>query len=95
MSSYKNWTCEKLEKILQQLKRSKFIYLVKYDYDAYCSIPTSFIVQANCQDSEFYSFVQRYQAIHMSVYSKERIPPKHLKKNIWLVKPAASNQGIT
>ena len=30
----------------------------------------------------------------MGIFTKERIPPQHLKNNIWLVKPAAANQGI-
>jgi hypothetical protein len=62
-------------------------------YEAYDSTPTTFVVLSSCQDVEFGKFTQRFRELEAHSYSNERIPSKHCGKNMWLVKPAAENQG--
>ena len=64
-----------------------------FGYNVYDSVPTSFMVFADCNDGEFQGFVQRYHEIERRNYRNERLPAKHCANNIWLVKPAAENQG--
>ena len=66
---------------------------VHCSYHAYDSIPTSFIITAACEDLEYHSMVSRYQELQNGGNTKERMPAKHCKENIWLIKPAALNQG--
>jgi len=62
-------------------------------YEVYDSTPTTFVVLSSCQDHEFSKFAQRFRELESHFYSNERIPSKHCEKNMWLVKPAAENQG--
>ena len=62
-------------------------------YHAYDSIATSFIITAACEDLEYHSLINRYTELQTSTPTKERMPAKHCKENIWLIKPAALNQG--
>lgn len=65
----------------------------------YDSTPTTFVVTSSCQDSEFASFVQRFRELEsvssspVTTLFEERMPRKHCENNVWLVKPAAENQG--
>ena len=63
------------------------------DYNVYDTTPTTFLVLSNCNDPEYQNFVQRYQELEKGNYMNEKIPSKHCTKNIWLIKPAAENQG--
>lgn len=73
-------------------------------YQVHDSIPTSFIITANYEDLEYQMFVNRFNEIGNSYKqafggeggmhsNKERTPAKHCEKNMWLIKPAALNQG--
>jgi len=66
---------------------------VHCNYHAYDSMATSFIITAACEDLEYHSMVSRYQELQGGGNTKERMPAKHCKENIWLIKPAALNQG--
>jgi len=57
------------------------------------STPTSFLILADCTDSEYQAFVQRFQELEKANYKKERMPNKHCINNTWIIKPAAENQG--
>jgi len=57
------------------------------------SVPTTFLVTTGCEDNEFYNFTQRFGDFASGNFFKEKIPQKHCLNNIWLVKPAAMNQG--
>jgi hypothetical protein len=46
---------------------------------------------SNLDDAEYHDFMKRYRDINKGFYMKERMPAKHCKKNMWLVKPAAEN----
>ena len=62
----------------------------------YCvqnTTPTTYIVTASCQDSEFSEFARRFHELELQVYNNEKLPVKHCLENMWLVKPAAENQG--
>ena len=63
------------------------------NYNVYDSTPTTFLVLSDCNDPEYQAFVQRFQEIEKGNFKKERIPAKHCKNNLWLIKPAAENQG--
>ena len=62
-------------------------------YSLHDTTPTTFIVQSNCYDTDFTAFVQRFNELALKNYTKERMPPKHCEKNMWLVKPCGQNQG--
>ncbi len=62
-------------------------------YSVYDTTPTTFVVQSNCSDSEYSSFVLRFQELASHIYMRERIPAKHCAENVWLIKPCAMNQG--
>lgn len=62
-------------------------------YNVFDSVPTSFIVLANSKEADYVSFIQRFKELSKDNYGKERIPGKHCKENVWLIKPAAMNQG--
>ncbi len=67
-------------------------------YTVYDSTPTTFVLTAGCQDSELSGFLQRFRELetHQTLaasFDGERVPAKHCKNNIWIVKPAAENQG--
>jgi hypothetical protein len=63
------------------------------NYNVYDSTPTTFIITAQCDDLEYHSLMSRYKELENNCSPKERIPAKHCQKNMWLVKPAALNQG--
>ena len=54
---------------------------------------TSFIVDAEAGNEDFYAFMQRYKEISQDYFAKEKLPSKHCKQNIWLLKPSNMNQG--
>jgi len=58
-------------------------------------MPTTFVLNPSYQSSETHNFVQRFTELAMNngMSLKERMPQKHCFKNVWLVKPAAMNQG--
>ena len=62
-------------------------------YQVHDTIATSFIITANYEDVEYQLFVNRFNEIGMMHSNKERTPAKHCEKNMWLIKPAALNQG--
>jgi hypothetical protein len=64
-----------------------------FQYTVHDSIPTSYIVMSHYEDSEFKSFVARHKELEIGYYDNERVPAKHCRENVWLVKPAALNQG--
>jgi hypothetical protein len=63
------------------------------NYHAFDSTPTSFIITIQVEDTEYHSFLARFNEIQASKSSLERMPAKHCGENMWLVKPAALNQG--
>lgn len=62
-------------------------------YNIWDTIPTSFILQNGKENFEFTSFIARFKEISKQFYKKEKMPAKHLSQNLWLIKPANSNQG--
>lgn len=63
------------------------------DYNVYDSTPTTFLVLSDCKDTEYQDFVQRFKELERGCNQKERMQPKHCASNMWLIKPAAENQG--
>lgn len=55
--------------------------------------PTTFIVQAKFDDDKMQELVARYKQLAKANAPKERMPLKHCKQNLWLVKPTNLNQG--
>ena len=64
-------------------------------YNVFNSTPTTYLVNSDCSGQEFFNFMQRYHEIAFGNFSKEKIPQKHCMYNIWIVKPASENQGIS
>ncbi len=62
-------------------------------YTAYDSTPTSFILVSNSQEGDYPAFVQRFKELSKGYWAKEKLPAKQCKENMWLIKPAAMNQG--
>jgi Tubulin-tyrosine ligase family len=66
---------------------------IQYSYQVHDTIATSFIITANYEDMEYQSFLTRFNELANMHSGKERTPGKHCEKNMWLIKPAALNQG--
>lgn len=62
-------------------------------YQVHDTIPTSFIITAQVEDLEYRQFHTRFNDIQNGYCLKEKLPIKHCEKNMWLIKPAALNQG--
>jgi hypothetical protein len=62
-------------------------------YTVFDTIPTSFLVPASLDDSEYINFRKRFNEIAKGFCVDERVPHKHCKGNVWLLKPANMNQG--
>lgn len=63
------------------------------NYHLFDTIPTSFIITIQVEDSEYTSFLTRFNEIQAGKSGMERMPAKHTGENMWLIKPAALNQG--
>jgi len=55
--------------------------------------PTTFVIAKNIEDHAINLFMQRFRELTRGGSNKERVPFKHCSENMWLVKPAAMNQG--
>jgi hypothetical protein len=64
-----------------------------FQYSIHDSMATSFIVVSNSQEADYHAFVQRFKELEKGFYGRESMPGKHCTENVWLVKPAAMNQG--
>ena len=62
-------------------------------YNVHDTIATSFIITAQYEDMEYQLFMNRFNELSGMHSNKERTPAKHCEKNMWLIKPAALNQG--
>ena len=53
------------------------------------------MVSSNLDTYEYHQFVTRFTDLRKNDGDvlKEKVPPKHCKENMWLVKPANENQG--
>ena len=66
---------------------------VENNYKEFDSIPVSYVVSSKLESTEYYQFVRQFEDMAKGTKVKEKLPGKHCKKNIWLVKPANENQG--
>lgn len=55
--------------------------------------PTTFVIARAHDDREITQFMARFREILNGGSKHERTPYKHCQENIWIVKPAALNQG--
>lgn len=62
-------------------------------YGIWDTTPTSFILTAGNEDTEFSTFVNRVKDLARKSFHKESLPAKHCLENMWLVKPENLNQG--
>lgn len=53
----------------------------------------SYVVSSKLENSDYFQFARQFENIAKGNKTKEKLPEKHCKKNIWLVKPANENQG--
>lgn len=63
------------------------------DYRVFNTTATSFLLVSGSEDSEYIQFVSRFKDLQEGNYSREQVPAKHCKENMWLLKPANMNQG--
>lgn len=71
------------------------LFVGKVGYTVFDSIPTSFLITAGVEDHEHSLFVSRYKDLERQIPDREKTPLKHCLGNVWLVKPANLNQGIS
>lgn len=62
-------------------------------YTVHETTPSTFVVLSECQDPEYQAFTARFNDLAKHNYKREKVPGKHCEDNIWLIKPAAMNQG--
>ena len=62
-------------------------------YNIFDSTPTTFVIARASEEREIYQFMKRYKQIGSGGSKNERVPHKHCTENMWVVKPAALNQG--
>lgn len=69
------------------------VQFIEVGYQVFDTTPTSFVVNSNLETYEYNQFIERYQDLANGDGDtiKEKLPTKHCKKNIWLVKPANQN----
>lgn len=82
------------------IRSLKAFYLDNLDanergYQVFDSTPTTFVVNSNLDTYEFMQFAKRFEELKKQEGSsmKERMPKKHCRLNMWMVKPANENQG--
>ncbi len=66
---------------------------VAQKYTVFDSTPSSFIIEANVEDENYFALLQRFKEMSQQIYFKEHVPDKHCVHNVWIVKPANLNQG--
>ena len=80
--------------LIKSLKRLyKLTNPVACNYTIFDTTPTTFLVLSNCNDPEYFAFVKRFKEIDKDSFKREQLPSKHCTNNMWLIKPAADNQG--
>jgi len=63
-------------------------------YSVFDTTPTTFVIAKNSEDNlNLNMFMHRFKELSRGGSKRERVPQKHCEQNMWLVKPAAMNQG--
>lgn len=62
-------------------------------YTVFDTHPTTYVVARAQDDREIANFFHRYRELANGGSRHERVPWKHCCENMWVVKPAALNQG--
>ena len=62
-------------------------------YTVHESTPTTFVVLSECLEGEYCAFAQRFHDLENHIFKRGKVPAKHCEGNVWLIKPAAQNQG--
>lgn len=62
-------------------------------YTCFDTTPTTYVVARASDDREIHMFLQRFRELGSGGSRYEKVPLKHCTKNMWVVKPAAQNQG--
>lgn len=80
------------------LLRSLVTFYNAAGLDPFEVTPTTFIVKnarsaQRGDGSDYSAFLLRFKELGKGVYGNERLPAKHCVRNMWIVKPAALNQG--
>ena len=69
------------------------IEAIQNAYGLFDTTPTTFVVSSNLDTYEYFHFVKRFEELKKNngEVSYEKVPPKHCKENMWIVKPADEN----
>lgn len=62
-------------------------------YSVHDTTPSTFIVVPNCNDFEYQNFIKHFHDLEKKTHKESKVPPKHCSENVWMIKPAAMNQG--
>jgi Tubulin-tyrosine ligase family len=79
------------------LLRSLLRYYSRCGVDPFANVPTTFILRdiAKTGSADFSAFCAHFRHLQNGdlAAAGEKMPPKHCKKNMWLIKPSYANQG--
>jgi len=62
-------------------------------YTLFDTTPTTFVIARATDDKDIQQFMYRFRELTKGGSKHERTPLKHCTDNMWIVKPAALNQG--
>ena len=82
--------------LIRALKKyyEESIFAKEYKYTVFDSTPTSFVIDIdNHCNASYLALLKRYQELSQGIFYKEKLPEKHCKHNMWIVKPSFMNQG--
>lgn len=63
------------------------------NYSLFDTTPTTYAIARATDDREIANFMHRFRELVTGGSKHERVPVKHCEENLWIVKPAALNQG--
>ena len=63
------------------------------NYTIFDTTPTTYVIARAQDDREIQMFMHRFREISNGGSKNERVPWRHCEQNMWVVKPAALNQG--
>jgi len=66
---------------------------IETGYSVSDSTPTTYLILASCNTSEFFEFTKRFKELKEHEFDYETMPAKQCMENMWLIKPANNNQG--
>jgi len=60
-------------------------------YSVQDTLPMAYIITSDPRDLEFGEFKKKMKKFDRGLILNEKMPPKHIQQNFWLLKPANMN----